>query len=131
EFRVTSLSPDGRLLIGHFRDDRGRGFDDLWLFSASGEEPPRLFLVTPFHKRDASVSPDGRWVAFASHESGTSEIYVTTSPTTGRRALRVSSVGGEAPRWRDDGKELFVEATKSIRAASAASTAAGGLKIGI
>jgi serine/threonine protein kinase len=130
--RVTSWSPDGRLLIGHFRGDRGMGsFDDLWLFSASGEERPLVFLETPFHKRDATVSPDGRWVAFASDEGGTSEIYVTTFPTTGRRTLRVSSGGGEVPRWRDDGKELFFQANDSIMAASAASTAAGSLKIGI
>ena len=129
---VTSWSPDGRLLIGHipnFYSVQTR--DDLWLFSASGEEPPLVFLQTPFHKRDASVSPDGHWVAFASDEGGTSEIYVTTFPTTGRRALRVSIGGGAVPRWRDDGRELFFQANNSIMAASAATTGAGGLKIGI
>jgi Tol biopolymer transport system component len=117
--RVTSWSPDGSLLIGNFPDERtATRFNDLWLFSASGEEPPRLFLLTPFHKRDATVSPDGRWVAFASDETGTSEVYVTTFPATGRRTLRVSTGGGTAPRWRHDAKELFFQANSSIMAVS-------------
>jgi dipeptidyl aminopeptidase/acylaminoacyl peptidase len=129
---VTSWSPDGCLLIGHIRNRYGgKTGDDLWLFEASGPQPPRVFLQTPFHERDASVSPDGHWVAFASDEGGTSEIYVTTFPTTGRRALRVSIGGGAVPRWRDDGRELFFQANNSIMAASLATTGSGGLKIGI
>jgi hypothetical protein len=68
------------------------------------------------------VSPDGHWVAFSSDEGGTTEIYVTTFPTTGRRALRVSIRGGEVPRWRDDGKEQFFQANSSIMAASVTPT---------
>src|SRR5271169_3286023 len=65
-----------------------------------------LFLKAPSVLRNAQFSPDGKWVAYASNESGKWEIYVTSFPDA-RGKWEVSTGGGEQPRWRGDGKELF------------------------
>jgi Tol biopolymer transport system component len=78
---------------------------DLWTLAVA-DRKPTLFLQTPFNEMHAQVSPDGRWVAYASDESGTWEVYVQTFPVPG--AKRTISVGGGAePQWRRDGRELF------------------------
>jgi hypothetical protein len=65
-----------------------------------------LFLKAPSVLRNGQFSPDGKWVAYASNESGKWEIYVTSFPNA-RGRWQISSGGGEQPRWRGDGKELF------------------------
>jgi eukaryotic-like serine/threonine-protein kinase len=65
-----------------------------------------VFLRTPFEEGAAKFSPDGRWVAFVSTDSGESEVYVAAIGEASAKR-RVSSAGGEAPRWRGDGRELF------------------------
>lgn len=67
---------------------------------------PRPYLQTPHRQGMAAFSPDGKWVAYASVESGRDEIYVESFPAGGPK-WRVSSVGGNFPRWRRDGLELF------------------------
>jgi dipeptidyl aminopeptidase/acylaminoacyl peptidase len=125
---ITSWAPDGRLLIGDITNVKTQ--TDLWLFSASGEEAPAPFIQTSFDERDAHISPDGRWVAFTSDEGGTPEIYVTTFPDPGRR-VRVSTQGGDAARWRDDGKELFFQTKGKLVVASVATAAAATGTIGL
>jgi len=78
---------------------------DLW-FLTFPELKSSLFLKAPSTLRNAQFSPDGKWVAYASNESGKWEIYVTSFPDA-RGRWQVSSGGGEQPRWRGDGKELF------------------------
>jgi Tol biopolymer transport system component len=78
---------------------------DLW-FVTSPELKSSLFLKAPSVFRNGQFSPDGKWVAYASNESGKWEIYVTSFPDA-RGRWQVSSGGGEQPRWRGDGKELF------------------------
>jgi Tol biopolymer transport system component len=131
---ITSWTPDGRWLIGDITNVNTH--TDLWLFSASGGAPTP-FIKTPFDERDAHISPNGHWVAFTSDEGGTPEIYVTTFPEPGRR-VRVSTQGGNAVRWRDDGKELFFQTKGHLMAASVATPAAPtdttraiGLKVGL
>jgi Tol biopolymer transport system component len=63
-------------------------------------------LQTSFSERAAKLSPDGRFVAYSSNESGQHEVYVRPFPEGGRKAT-VSSNGGKQPRWSRDGKELF------------------------
>jgi Tol biopolymer transport system component len=125
---ITSWAPNGRLLIGDITNVKTQ--TDLWLFSASGEQAPTPFIQTPFDERDAHISPDGGWVAFTSDEGGTPEIYVTTFPESGRR-VRVSTQGGNAARWRDDGKELFFQTKGKLVAASVATAAAATGTIGL
>jgi serine/threonine protein kinase len=78
---------------------------DLW-FVSYPELKSSLFLKAPSVFRNAQFSPDGKWVAYSSNESGRWEIYVTSFPDA-RGRWQVSSGGGEQPRWQGDGKELF------------------------
>jgi eukaryotic-like serine/threonine-protein kinase len=77
----------------------------LALVPAAGGKPAR-FLETRGSERDGQISPDGKWLAYASNESGDWEIYVTTFPGAAGK-WQVSRGGGSEPRWRGDGKELF------------------------
>ena len=99
------LLADGTLLYLEIQSATGR---DLWIRKPDGESSP--LRVTPFNELQAqfSPSPSGspRWVAYASDESGQSEIYVQSYPSGGNR-VPVSTGGGILPRWSRDGKELF------------------------
>jgi serine/threonine protein kinase/Tol biopolymer transport system component len=78
--------------------------DDAWVLPvASGEKPYQWMTLQP---KQARFSPDGRWVAFVSDETGRPEVYVTRFDRPGEK-WRVSTEGGLGPRWRGDGKELF------------------------
>ncbi len=119
-----SWSADGRFLLygtssdlwvlpvalrepqGH--PEQGRGME--------GDRTPWVFLKTPFVERYGQFSPDGRWVAYQSNESGRNEIYVRpfagptgsgASATGAGGQWQVSSAGGDFPVWRPDGKELY------------------------
>lgn len=75
--------------------------------ATAGEAPWTADAIQRLRRvSDPQVSPDGRWVAYVSHESGAPEIYVHSFPTAGARA-RVSTEGGLSPRWSRDGRELF------------------------
>ena len=78
---------------------------ELVLIPASGGDPT-TFLATKDSASSGQVSPDGKWVAYASNESGAWEIYVTTFPDAVGK-WQVSRGGGSEPRWRGDGKEIF------------------------
>jgi Tol biopolymer transport system component len=81
------------------------GGSQLVLLSASGGKMTR-FLTTKTSESNGQISPDGKWVAYASNESGDWEIYVTTYPTAAGK-WQVSRGGGTEPRWRGDSKEIF------------------------
>jgi hypothetical protein len=76
------------------------------LVPATGTGEPEPYLSTRFSEIDGQFSPDGRWVAYASDESGRFEVYVQSFPGGGRR-YQASFDGGHRPHWRGDGKELF------------------------
>ncbi|HSP14120.1 MAG TPA: protein kinase [Thermoanaerobaculia bacterium] len=102
--RPTSCSPDGRVLM-YEKSDEGAG-PDLWLLPLTGDRTPRPFLKTRFNEEDGRFSPDGKWVAYESDESGSSEIYVRSALPGGGR-WQVSIGGGAVPRWAPDGKSLY------------------------
>ena len=79
---------------------------DLWLVPVTGDRQPRPFLTTDAEEWNARFSPDSAWVAFASNEVGTQEIFVAPVQGLGAKT-RISVGGGTAPRWRRDGKELY------------------------
>jgi len=79
--------------------------NDLWLVDFP-ESKSRLFLKAASLLRNGQFSPDGKWVAYASNETGRWEIYVTSFPEA-QGKWQVSTAGGEQPRWRGDGRELF------------------------
>jgi Tol biopolymer transport system component len=101
----SSWSPDGRLLL--YMVDNGEPWGwDLWVLPLVGDRKPFPFLQRPSNDVQGQFSFDGRWVTYASNESGRYEVYVTAFPEP--RAIRqISSGGGVWPRWRHDGKEIF------------------------
>jgi serine/threonine protein kinase/Tol biopolymer transport system component len=105
---MNDWSPDGQYLVYTQQSPNGRF--ELWLLPLSGDRKPGPFLKTGFNEMQGEVSPDSKWIAYTSDESGGSnEVYATSFPTGGPR-WRVSSSGGSFPRWSRDGKELFYRA---------------------
>lgn len=83
---------------------------DLWILPLAAGAKPFPLLQTPFNEQNAQFSPDGRWVAYASNESGHFEVYVIPfHPEGGAPGAKrqVSTAGGNYPHWRGDGKEIF------------------------
>ena len=106
-----SVSPDGKLLV--VRHDVGAGarrrssYYVLPLADGPSAVPKlQLFLESPFPMGRLVISPDGRWAAYQSNESGTEEIYVASFPTPAT-IVQVSSERGFSPRWSQSGRELF------------------------
>jgi tRNA A-37 threonylcarbamoyl transferase component Bud32 len=111
-----SWSSDGRFLLYNIGTAGSQTGNDLWVLPLSDAQQPRPLLQTPFNEIDPRFSPDGRWVAYRSNESGRPEIYVM--PFTGEQGKwQISTAGGEEPRWRRDGRELFYLAGNTIMAA--------------
>jgi Tol biopolymer transport system component len=97
----TDWSRD-RLLVTVY-DARGR---DVWSVSAAAPHDAEPLLAEPYRERDARVSPDGRWIAYVSDESGRAEVSVRSLVGSTKRIV-LSPDGGDQPVWRKDGLELF------------------------
>ena len=97
-------SNDGKYIVYMKRGEKTAS--DLWLLPLSGDRQPKPYLTTPFSEDWGKVSPDGRWLAYQSNESGRDEIYVQAFPEPGRKVV-VSKGGGTHPRWRRNGRELY------------------------
>ena len=97
-------SQDGRFLL--YSTQNPKTASDIWALPLTGERKPFAVLESTFDEIQGQFSPDGRWLAYASNESGRYEIYVRTFPEAGGK-WRVSGSGGMQPRWRRDGRELF------------------------
>jgi Tol biopolymer transport system component len=100
----TSWSPDGQnILFMRFQNDVRAS---IWLLSLADRQMKPLIQSPSFDQGGAEFSPDGRFIAYASMESGRVEVYVQTFPLSGQK-WPISSGGGALARWRNDGKELF------------------------
>jgi dipeptidyl aminopeptidase/acylaminoacyl peptidase len=102
----TDWSRDGRYLLYANSEGPSSWLFDLWVLPLSGDEEATSFLSTEFSEREGRFSPDGRWVAYTSDESGRLEVYVRPFPPSEGR-WRISLDGGRYPLWRGDGKELY------------------------
>jgi Tol biopolymer transport system component len=103
----TDWSSDGRTLLCEERDASFNKVKISWLDLT--HSPPALHstVTTPsFSERQGRLSPDGKYLAYSSNESGRYEVYVRQFPQ-GRGTQQISSAGGAEPRWRRDGRELF------------------------
>jgi serine/threonine protein kinase len=101
---VYDWSRDGKFLVYGAFVNRTKA--DLWLLPMEGDRKPVPYLRTPVNEIDAQFSPDGRWMAYSSDESGRYQVYVQGIPA-GAAKWQVSENGGIQPRWSRDGKELF------------------------
>ena len=109
----NDVSPDGRFLI--FDDHSAQQRQDLWVLPLdvpAGTAKPIPFLVTSADETFGQYSPDGKWIAYSSDESGRREVYVQgfapdRTPAAAVGKWQLSTAGGDKPRWRHDGRELF------------------------
>jgi tRNA A-37 threonylcarbamoyl transferase component Bud32/WD40 repeat protein len=101
---VDDWSPDSKLLL--FEEVSPKIVTGLWILPLAGERKPSPYLQTSFNETHARFSPDGRFVAYTSNESGPDEVFVQTFPAGGGK-WQISTDGGDQAQWRADGKELF------------------------
>ncbi len=101
----TSWASDGNVLALYI-DRAGETGRDLAMLPMDGDRTPVPFLGTPFQERAGAFSPDGRWLAYVSDESGQDEVYVRPVPGPGQQHT-ISTNGGAEPLWSRDGTELF------------------------
>jgi serine/threonine-protein kinase len=110
---LSDWSRDGRwLAYTEFHPVTGA---DVWIVNADGPPSPRPFVVTPSSEKEAVFSPDGRFLAYVSDESGQFEVYVRPFPGPGTR-VQVSTNGGTEPAWSPRGDELFYRSGRQMAA---------------
>jgi hypothetical protein len=102
----SSFTPDGAALA--FTEINTDGNADLWLLRLDGQAAARPILTTRFSEIAPAVSPDGRWLAYESDESGRWEVYLQPWQRAGPRSA-ASTAGGGAPRWSPDSRRLFYD----------------------
>ena len=94
-----------------FLERTASGLNGIWVLPAAGDRKPILFLESRFSLWHAAFSPDGRWIAYASNESGGPEVYVQPYPGPGEK-VRVSAAGGSDPLWTSNGRELLYRSSE-------------------
>ena len=105
---VEDWSRDGKYILYNYYTDRASS--ELYVLPLDGDRKPVPFINAPFATQQGHFSPNDRWVAYRSQESGRNEIFVqgfNLDPSQPRGKWQISTDGGELPRWRGDGKELF------------------------
>jgi serine/threonine-protein kinase len=113
---ATSWSPDGKTLLFN-KGQPGDGTKyDIWAMRI-GERPYPL-IVTPNNEMSARVSPDGKWIAYDSDESGRQEVYVRHFPNVDGGKWTISTGGGRQPQWAPNGRELYYALGSAIYAVS-------------
>jgi Tol biopolymer transport system component len=100
----SDISPDERFLL--YQQSTSRGYD-LGTIPLSGDRKPAPFVAGSANEVQGRFSPNGRWIAYASDESGKFEVYVRHFPAESTQSTPISTAGGMQPEWRRDGKELF------------------------
>jgi Tol biopolymer transport system component len=100
---VTDWSQDGRYIV--FWSQNAKTGQDIWILPVDGDRTPVPYLRGLVEETGGRISPDGRWLAYTSSETGENEIYVQSFPQPGRK-VRVSVDGGQFVRWSDDGRQL-------------------------
>jgi serine/threonine protein kinase/Tol biopolymer transport system component len=105
---VRDWSDDGRFVLFD-KNPSGSTSRDLWVMPLSGDPKPFPYLISGFDKSQAALSPNGRWVAYVSRESGFLQVVVQPFPDPSKGKWQISTEGGIRPRWRADGKELYYE----------------------
>jgi eukaryotic-like serine/threonine-protein kinase len=97
-------SPDGKYVL--YGTAGPKGSLEIWSQPLSGDRKPSAYLEATYYQTSATFSPDGRWVAYVSRETGRADVFIESFPTPGAKT-QVSISGGDAPRWRRDGRELY------------------------
>lgn len=120
---VEDWSPDGKLLLFNANSQ------EIGALPVSGDRKPYPVLKAAFAQVHARLSPDGRWIAYVSQESGRKEVFVQSFPPSGGK-WQISNNGGTEPSWRGDGKEIyFIEGSefKAVEVKAAGSSFEAGI----
>jgi len=123
----TDWSSDGRFVL--YQSD-ARTSMNIWALPLDEGRNPLVVVQSPFDERNAQFSPDRRWVAYVSTQSGPGEVYVRSFLGQAGQ-WQVSTAGGVQPRWSPDGRELFYIAPDGMLMATPLSVADGALTIGV
>ncbi len=124
-----SWSPDGKFLL--YEGLGSSRTADLFVLPLTGDRKPFPLLQTQFGgTEDGHISPDGRWVAYRSSESGRNEIYVAPFPGPDGK-WQISTAGGTKPRWRHDGSEIFYLTPDSKLMVASVSGKGAGFDVGV
>jgi Tol biopolymer transport system component len=102
-----SWSPDGKFIVFRVQDPKSGGLD-LWIVDADGSKPARPLIATPAEEMAGAISPDGKWLAYTSNESGRREVYVVPFPELGEKR-QVSTAGGMFPAWLGSSRIYFLQ----------------------
>lgn len=105
------------------------GSSDLWALPLSGDRKAFPYMQTSFNEAQGQFSPDGKWVAYQSNESGRAEVYVAPFPEP-RGKWQISSNGGSDARWRDDGREIFFRGSDNKLMSAEISIVGAGVQVG-
>lgn len=128
-----SFAPDGRLAYHQLGATTGY---DLWTVPLSvvagtlTAGTPEVFLQTRHYEVYPSFSPDGKWLAYGSNESGSWQVYAQAFPNTGARPVRISDAGGRIPRWSPNGRDVFYRTDDQRMMVAAYTVTAGSLVFG-
>jgi len=126
---LSDWSPDGKFIL--FSSQSPTTARDVWALSVDGtDRKPLPVAQTAAEERNGRFSPDGRWVAYESDETGHDEVFVRPFPGPGP-AVRVSTEGGQAPFWRHDGKELYYTTESQLMTVSVGGLDKGALDFGL
>ena len=123
----SSWSPDRQVLLFDHQDKAGKL--SIWVLPFGGDRKPYTFVESQSNSHTGKFSPDGRWVAYVSNDSGEDQVYVAPFPGPGAR-VQVSSGGGFQPRWRGDGQELFYLSAELKMMAAQLTETPGDVRIG-
>ena len=101
---ISDWSPDGRFIL--YSSQNPKTARDIWALPLEGDRTPLVVVQTGFEETGARFSPDGRWIAYQSNETGQVEVFVQPFPGPGR-SWQISTNGGAPPQFRADGRELY------------------------
>jgi serine/threonine protein kinase/Tol biopolymer transport system component len=118
-----TISRDGRFVI--YTENTTPNATNLWVLPLHGDSKPYPFHQTRFSEAQAQFSPDSQWVAYASDETGRLEIYIRRFADPAASRWTVSNAGGQFPRWRPDGKELYYWSGSKLIAVDVRAAASG------
>jgi Tol biopolymer transport system component len=120
---VEDWSRDGKFILYNAGDAKG-----IWAMPVTGDRKPFSVLNDAFTEAQGKISPDGRWIAYRSNESGRNEIFVQSFPPSAGK-WQISNGGGSQPSWRADGQELYYVSRSRIMAV-AIKASGGGIEAG-
>jgi eukaryotic-like serine/threonine-protein kinase len=104
-----SWSSDGKYVA--YVEENPNTKNDIWILPLFGERKPYPYLQSNASENSPSFSPNGKWIAYVSNETGKAEVYVRGFPITATGKWQISTEGGYDPSWRKDGKELYYVAS--------------------